>query len=84
MWLFERPHIYKQMLLINTKARKEKLSWYKNTSPQAKPKASWLGISNKMEQPQHAYLKKKKKKKNSTPKTIEQTLVNSTNQLSLN
>ena len=37
-----------------------------------------------MEQPQHAYLKKKKKKKNSTPKTIEQTLVNSTNQLSLN
>ena len=57
MWLFERPHIYKQMLLINTEAGKEKISWYKNKSPQAKPKASWLGISNKMKQPQLALKK---------------------------
>ena len=36
------------------KAGKKTILWYKNTSPQAKPKASWLVISNKMEQPQHA------------------------------
>ncbi|KAM4090428.1 hypothetical protein ACJW30_09G061400 [Castanea mollissima] len=36
------------------KKKKKKKDNQHNTSPQVKPKASWLEMSNKMEQPQHA------------------------------